>query len=108
MPSFRYSSLVLAPASTCCSAAISVLPCVPCGPSPSPSSREARGLNGLRLLQFPSDQFLSFASISTSLQASACADEYFDEKLCFAEPETFVPTSISADQLAANRANGRG
>ena len=46
--------------------------------------------------------------LNTSLQASACADEYFDEKLCFAEPEAGVPTPISAAQLAANRANGRG
>jgi hypothetical protein len=45
--------------------------------------------------------------LNTSLQASACADEYFDEKLCFAEPEAGVPTPISAAQLAANRANAQ-
>ena len=49
--------------------------------------------------------------LNATLQANACAGEHFDEKLCFAEPEagvpTGVPSSISAAQLAANRANAQ-
>ena len=45
--------------------------------------------------------------LNATLQANACADEHFDEKLCFAEPEAGVPSSISAAQLAANRANAQ-
>ena len=61
MPSFRHSSLVLAPASTCCSAAI-ICSSV-CALWPIAISFLARSARkGLRLLQFPSDQFPGFGS----------------------------------------------
>jgi hypothetical protein len=45
--------------------------------------------------------------LNAGLQANACADEYFDEKLCFVEPEAGMPSSTSAAQVAANRANAQ-